>query len=153
MFCVTIINYGVSIFHSSRINKWDVKMTHWSGLLGFRNTQQFSGIKRLLQDPLVADTDWDHVNVKHLPFEEWIHDYIQKSCKRIEGWGWLKKKTFLNKMHHISESKWHNDRKVGKYTLIFWLCCLVVTLRFNYYTIFSLFLVTYTVYASLFKPY
>lgn len=56
-------------------------------------------------------------------------------------------------MHHISESKWHNDRKVGKYTLIFLLCCLVVTLRFNYYTIFSLFLVTYTVYASLFKPY
>lgn len=56
-------------------------MTHRRGLLGFRDTQQLSGIKRLLQDPLVADTDRDHAHVEHLPPEERIHDDVQQTCK------------------------------------------------------------------------
>ncbi len=64
-------------------------MTHWSGLLGFGYTQQFSGIKRLLQGPLIADTDRDQANVKHLPFKERIHDYVQQTWTRTERWGWV----------------------------------------------------------------
>lgn len=65
----------------------NVKMTHWGRFFRFRDTQQLSGIKRLLQDPLVADTDWNQANVKHFPFKERIHYYIQQAYRRTQRWG------------------------------------------------------------------
>lgn len=82
-------------------------MTHWSGLFGFGNTQHFSGIKRLLQDPLIADTDRDHVNVVHLPFKVWIHDYIQQACKRTQ-------RSILTS-GNITTEKWLGLHYVPKY--------------------------------------
>lgn len=64
-----------------------VKKTHWGGFFRFRDTQQLSGIERLLQDPLVADTDWNQANVKDFPFKEWIHYNIQQAYRRTQRRG------------------------------------------------------------------
>lgn len=62
------------------------KMAHWGGFFGFGDTQQLSGVKSLLQDPLVADTDWNHSHVKHFSFQERIQYYIQQACKWTAQW-------------------------------------------------------------------
>lgn len=59
----------------------NAEMAHWGRFFGFRDTQQLSGIKSLLQDPLVAYTDWNQGDVKHFPFEKWIQYYIQQACR------------------------------------------------------------------------
>ena len=56
----------------------EVVFAHRGGLLGFGNAQQLPGIQGLLQDPLVADADWNQVHVKHLPFQEGLHDDVEQ---------------------------------------------------------------------------
>lgn len=72
---------GLNIKHKAK------NRTDWSGLFGFRDPQQLSGIKRLLQDPLIADADGDRENIKHLSFKERLHDNVQQTCEYVRSGG------------------------------------------------------------------
>lgn len=43
------------------------------GLLGLGHPKELAGIQGLLQHPLVADADWHHADIEHLPLEEGFH--------------------------------------------------------------------------------
>lgn len=92
-------------------------MTHWGGLFRFGYSQHLSGVKRLLQDPLVADADRNHANVIHLPFKERIHDYVQQTWRRSGRRGWQAGKMLSYKLGDRSENKM---RKVLKYAANSW---------------------------------
>lgn len=62
------------------------EMAHWGGFFGFGDSEQLSGVKSLLQDPLVADTDWNQGHVKHFPFQEWVQYDIQQAWRWTGQW-------------------------------------------------------------------
>lgn len=70
--------YGVLVTNAEK--------AHWGGFFGLGDTQQLSGVESLLQDPLVADTDWNQGHVKHFAFQERIQHYVQQACKWTGHW-------------------------------------------------------------------